>query len=307
MSNSQVKIAPGTVRLSIIVISIHSQLSLIKCLDSIFACPVQEKIEIVVVNSDTGVSPEYLTAKYPQVSLIHHPEKMGVPELAAAAIAHSSGEIIALTDSLCVVDSGWIASILEAHKSQAPVIGGMVEMLDLTTATDWAAYFCEYGEFMYPLKSGVVTSLPGNNISFKRSALSIGNEFVKNKFWKTFWCQKLQTEGVELISDASILIYYTKRLELGSFLRRRFQNGRCFAGMRLIEFTIIKRIIYITGSLLLPLIFLYRIMSVIIAKNRHLKELILSLPVIVLAVIFWSWGETWGFLAGTGESCKHLR
>jgi len=160
---------------------------------------------------------------------------------------------------------------------------------------------------MHPLRAGSVDALPGNNISFKRSALLIGNEYVKNKFWKTFWCQKLRAEGIELISEPSMLVYYTKNFHLASFLTRRFHHGRCFAGMRAIEFTIIKRVLYLGGSVLLPFIFLYRVISTVVGKKRRLKELLLSFPLIVLAIIFWSLGETCGFLAGTGKSCEYIR
>jgi hypothetical protein len=104
-----------------------------------------------------------------------------------------------------------------------------------------------------------------------------------------------------------MLVYYTKNFRLASFLTRRFQHGRCFAGMRAIEFTFTKRVLYFGGSILLPFIFLYRVTATIVGKKRRLKELLLSFPLIVLAIIFWSLGETCGFLAGIGKSCEYIR
>jgi len=307
MKKLETEISISPVRLSIVVISIYSHQSLISCLDSILACENQDKIEIIVANSSSDNSFPYLDIKYPRVRFLQFPQNMGIPDLSAEAITQTSGEIIALTDSSCLVDGDWITSILKAHQSKSAVVGGRVEIHGLTKAVDWAAYFCEYGEFMRPLRAGVVDALPGNNISFKRSALLIGNEYVKNKFWKTFWCQKLRAEGIELISEPSMLVYYTKNFRLISFLTRRFHHGRCFAGMRAIEFKFIKRIIYLGGSVFLPFIFLYRVTSTIVGKKRRLKELLLSFPLIVLAIIFWSLGETCGFLAGTGKSCEYIR
>ena len=307
MNKLETEISANPVKLSIVVVSIYSQRSLRRCLDSILACENQDGIEVIVANSSSDTSLSYLAVKYPSVRFIQFSENTGIPDLSAGGIAQTSGEIIALTDSSCLVDVGWITSILKAHQSQSAVVGGTVEIHGLTKAVDWAAYFCEYGEFMYPLRAGSVDALPGNNISFKRSALLIGNEYVKNKFWKTFWCQRLRAEGIELISEPSIMVYYTKNFRLISFLTRRFHHGRCFAGMRAIKFTFIKRIIYLGGSVFLPFIFLYRVTFTIVGKKRRLKELLLSFPLIVLAIIFWSLGETCGFLAGTGKSCEYIR
>ncbi len=307
MKKLETEISISPVRLSIVVVSIFSHQSLISCLDSILACENQDKIEIIVANNSFENSLPNLAIKYPCVRFIQFSQNMGIPDLSAEGIAQASGEIIALTDSSCLVDGDWITSILKAHQSQSAVVGGRVEIHGLTKAVDWAAYFCEYGEFMHPLRAGSVDALPGNNISFKRSALLIGNEYVKNKFWKTFWCQKLRAEGIELISEPSMLVYYTKNFRLVPFLTRRFHHGRCFAGMRAIEFTIIKRVLYLGGSVLLPFIFLYRVVSTVVGKKRWLKELMLSFPLIVLAIIFWSLGETCGFLAGTGKSCEYIR
>ena len=306
MKKLETEISNSPVKLSIVVVSIYSHQSLINCLDSIFACETQDKIEIIVAGNSVNTPLSYLVNEYPRVRFIQFSENAGIPDLSAGGIAQTSGEIVALTDSSCFVGAGWITSILNAHESKSAVVGGSVEIHGLTKAVDWAAYFCEYGEFMRPLKAGAVDALPGNNISFNRSALLIGNEYVKNKFWKTFWCQKLRAEGIELISEPSMLVYYTKNFRLISFLTRRFHHGRCFAGMRAIEFTFIKRIIYLGGSVFLPFIFLYRVTSTIVGKKRRLKELLLSFPLIVLAIIFWSLGETYGFLAGTGKSCEYI-
>lgn len=303
---AQLEMKKSFTPLSIVIISNFSHLSLKKCLDSILANDNQDKIEIIVPHYCSDEIVSNLVENYSGIHFLQFKEKAGIPVLSAAGIAQSSGEIIALTDSSCVVDSGWITSILKAHQSLSPVIGGAVECHGQMTLLDWAAYFCEYGQFMFPLKSGVAEVLPGNNISFKRSVLSVGNEYVKNEFWKTFWCQKLQAKGIELTQEPSILVYYTKVFKLIPFLRRRFHHGCCFAGMRAKRMTLSKRALYVAGSIFLPIVFLYRTIAVVFNKKRLLKELLLSFPYIVLAVVLWSLGEVCGYLAGAKKSCDYI-
>jgi glycosyltransferase involved in cell wall biosynthesis len=293
-------------KLSIVVVSPYSHALLRKCLESILASKKQCKIEILVSDCCSDEPLIDLKGKYPAVRFLQFSAKAGIPALAATGINQASGEIIALTDSSCVVDSNWIASILSAHKLSSPVIGGAVEIRGPAKLLDWAAYFCEYGQFAYPLKSRTVNVLPGNNISFKRSVLEDGSEYLKNGFWKTYWCRQLQTKGIELKSEPSILVYYTKQFKLFSFLSRRFEHGRCFAGMRIKQTGFFKRLIYVTSSFFLPLVFLYRTTVSVLGKERFLKEFLLSFPFIVLAVLFWSFGESWGYIAGKGKSCDYI-
>ena len=294
------------VKLSVVVASIYSHSVLKKCLDSILAND-GENIEIIVADNCTAdESITDLIAEYADVSFIEFAEKATLPVLWAAGIARSAGEIVAVTDSSCVVAENWISAIFAAHQSDSPVIGGAVEMCESKKLVDWAAYFCEYGQFMKPIAAGVVQVLPGNNISFKRDVLEKNKQFVENEFWKTYLCQQLQADGIELISAPSMLVYYTKSFEFLPFLIRRFHHGRCFAGMRIKHETVFKRALYAVGTIFLPAVFLVRTLAPVLQKRRFVREFLLSLPISILAILFWSFGETCGYLAGTGKSCEHI-
>ncbi|MDQ3089176.1 MAG: glycosyltransferase [Acidobacteriota bacterium] len=301
MMNSKEKSA----KLSVVVASIYSQSVLKKCLDSILANEY-ENVEIIVAHNCTDKPLADLIAEYANVCLIEFAEKATLPVLWAAGIERSSGEIVAVTDSSCVVAEDWISAIFAAHQSDSPVVGGAVEMSDGKSLVDWAAYFCEYGQFMKPLTAGAAQVLPGNNISFKRDVLDENKQFVENEFWKTYLCQHLQADGIELISAPSMLVYYTKSFELAPFLIRRFYHGRCFAGMRIERETIFKRALFAVGTIFLPAVFLVRIIAPVLQKRRFGREFLLSFPISVLAILFWSIGETCGYLAGTGKSCEHI-
>lgn len=303
------KIEPETVnfpvKLSIVVVSNASRQELRDCLDSILAGENQNKIEIITAGCGTAEYFSDLTRDYSSVQFLRFKDKVGIPALSAAAIERAKGEIIALTDSSCLVDGNWITSVIEAHQSHSPVIGGAVEIYDPEKPLDWAAYFCDYAQFMFPLKAGAAAALPGNNISFKRCALKVGNEYVRNHFTKTLWCQKLQAAGIELTLDPKILVYYTRKFKIASLLARRFHHGRVFAGTRVQAMMLPKRVLYIFGSIFLPMIFLLRIIFVVFNKKRFIKEFLISFPFIVLAVLFWSIGEICGYLAGKGKSCNY--
>ncbi|MCZ6765658.1 MAG: glycosyltransferase family A protein [bacterium] len=292
--------------LSVVVASATSAQDLTVFLDALLRQCDGKDVEVIVSNCCQDDSLHGMDKKTPGVSFIQFDRKDILPTLWGAGIERSRGRIIAVTDTTCPVEEGWVDSVLEAHESPHPVIGGAVEIGTCKRWVDWTAYFCEYAQFMRPLRDGYATELPGNNVSFKRSALQKGSEFTTNGFWKSYWCQRLQAEGIRLVSVPSIVVRYNKSYELMPFMVRRFHHGRCFAGMRFPRSSVVKRVAYAVGSLLLPFVSLARIMRAVLPKKRYRWEFWVSFPVSVLAVVTWSAGELCGYVAGTGNSCAHI-
>ena len=292
--------------LSVVIASPYSFDDLDQLLQSLDAQRHGRAVEIIVGNSCQEPAVEMLIARYSDVTFLRYARRTPLPELWGAGIARSQGRIIAITDSTCAICPDWIEAILRAHQSTHPVIGGAMEPTPLRSSLDWSAYFCEYGQFMHPLKAGVAQELPGNNISFKREALGLGREFAAPSFYKTYWCRHLQAEGVALISDPSIVAGYRKSYRLIPFLIRRFHHGRCFAGMRNRQLHVLRRLVYAAGCGVLPFLFLSRIARAILPKRRFMGEFLLSTPHTILAVASWSLGEFVGYLLGPANSCDHI-
>lgn len=294
-------------RLSVIVACTHSWRDLEPVLSSLRGQKGAEGLEIIVVDSsgdraggDSGNQDQgTMTLRFPQGTPL--------PALWGAGIQQSHGTLIAITDDCSVPDTQWVTAILAAHESSDLIVGGAVDPMPRRSLVDWAAYFCEYGQFMLPLAGGVVSELPGNNVAFKRTALHKGTQFVKPGFWKTYWCRALQQEGVQLRSNPSMVVVDRKSYRLFPFLIRRYHHGRCFAGMRMTQVSSVMRVLYALGTPLLPILFMRRIAVPIMQKRRYLPQFILSLPISVLAVVSWSWGELYGYLVGPGRSCEFIR
>jgi glycosyltransferase involved in cell wall biosynthesis len=292
------------VKLSVVVASLSSPAALENCLESIFANDLlMQGVEIIAADCCLKEKTAAYADKYPAVNFIHFPAKTPLPILLGAAIARSKGEIITITDSSCLVAGDWVSSILRAHEADSPVIGGSVEMSGNDNLTNWAAYFCDYAQFLPSAPRGVVKVVPGNNLSIKRRFLNRKTGFDGLEFWKTEWCGSLQANGTGLISEPEIRVRSKKDYRLRTFLAGRFHKGRCFAGRRAMRRSILIRLLYAGGSFLLPFVFLFRTLVPVFGKKRFLIKLSLSLPIIVAAVITWSAGEAIGYLAGAGKSC----
>lgn len=294
-------------RLSVIVACTHSSRDLELVLSSLRGQEGADGLEIILVDGSGDRAADHLKVQDEGTMTLRFPRGTPLPALWGAGIEQSHGAIIAVTDACSVPGTQWVTSTLTAHESSDLIVGGAVDPMPQRSVVDWAAYFCEYSQFMLPLTGGVVSELPGNNIAFKRAALDKGKQFVEQGFWKTYWCRALQQEGVQLRSVPSMVVYDRKSYRLFPFLIRRYHHGRCFAGMRMTQVPPVMRVLYALGTPLLPVLFMRRIAGPIMQKRRYLSQFILSLPISVLAVVSWSWGEFCGYLAGPGRSCEFIR
>ena len=293
-------------QLSVVIASAQSEKELERSLEALMRQAFLPNVEVVVADCCHEGVINAVKLRFPTVKFQKLPRTTTLPYLWAAGINSSEGQLIAFTDTSCIVEDNWISAILKAHDSDNPVIGGAVEVRGCQGWTDWAAYFCEYGQFMSPLKPGMAGELPGNNLSFKRGMLEKGVEFVQDGFWKTYWCRRLQEDGIQLVLDPSIIVTCQKPYRLIPFLVRRFHHGRCFAGMRVKKAPLLLRSYFLAGAPILPLIFLARLIKSISSKGRYYMEFALSFHVSLLAILSWSVGEFWGYLTGPGNSCAHI-
>ncbi|MEO8042719.1 MAG: glycosyltransferase [Acidobacteriota bacterium] len=292
-------------KLSVVVASLNGQTALQNCLDSILADKTVD-VEIIVTSRGPNVPLSELSDRYCGVNFVQFPLGTQLPVLLAAGIARSHGDVIALTDSSCVVSNCWASSILRAHDGKWPVIGGAVDINVNGKLVNWAAYFCDYSQFMSPARAGVVSAVPGNNLSIKRAALKIGSAFVENEFWKTHWCRSLQATGIELFLDPAISVRCDKNYEPATFMIRRFHQGRCFAGIRSSQMKRSNRVLFAAGAPILPLLLMFRTARPVMREKRFWGKFLLSMPMILAAFVAWSAGEALGYLTGPGTSSDRI-
>ena len=279
--------------LTIIIASTAGESALAECLRALLP-DLDQDTKIIVVPHGIDGGAEH-THEY--VAHVRFLPNSSLPAMLASAVELAQSDLIAFTDSTCVPSLGWVNSVRDAHADQSLVIGGSVEMGDkYRTFADWAAFFCDYAQFMSPASPGVVNAVPGNNFSVKREALAIGQEFVKNEFWKSLWCSALISQGFQLISIPSISVKWEKRQKAVEFLSGRYTKGRDFAAARTADRPALNRIPLAIGSLVLPLLMIARSTRTALIKRRYLLHFLASFPVIAAAAAAWAAGELVGYI-----------
>ena len=293
-------------KVSVVIASIAGPESLVGCVNSFLDQHGADALEVIVVTCAHSQTIGRLSQLCPRVQLIRVAERASIPDLRAVGFSHARGAILAMTQDTCVARADWTEHLLRAHASEHLAIGGAVENRATERTIDWAAYFCEYGRYMLPLRTGPTDDLPGPNVTYKRLALEHFRDLLSPASWESLWHWRLRERGVALIADAGLVVYQRKPFTFRGFAAERFHYSRSFAGRRVADASLVMRLLFALGALALPPLLMVRIVRRVWSKRRHRRELLRSLPYLAMFTVVWSVGELVGYLFGEGLSAMAI-
>lgn len=295
-------------RLSVVIASVNGYDYLADGLRSLEKQNGSDKAEVIVVEGSGDDTASRVTQEFPQVKVLVCSAPRTIPELRSLGIRCATADIVVTTEDHCVADEHWYAEILSAHESGYAAIGGAVENGSCRRLVDWAAYLCEYGPFMLPLSPGPTSDLAGPNVSYKRHILEeMCGDLLDQGVWENVLHSRLLQRGMQLYLQPAILVFHQKTFGFLEFLGQRFHFGRSYAATRVADAPWPTRFFYVVVSPFLPPLLLFRYISRILQKRRHIRELVRSLPLLVVFAATWSMGEFLGYAFGDGGSSLRVK
>ncbi|MEO6655358.1 MAG: glycosyltransferase [Pyrinomonadaceae bacterium] len=282
--------------LSVVVASQNALESVRDCLSAIQKQSKGCNVEIVVVDNSTDGTAEITRSEFPEIRLVEADDGILIPELWAIGINESSGDLVALTTTHFVPSATWVGCILKAHEQSHSGIGGAIENDESTGVVSWAVYFCRYSPYMLPFDETEVIDFAADNASYKRRDLNVVKESMSNGFWETFVHKEMRAAGMSLLKSPEMIVYHQKSFTFFGFLNQRFWHGMQFGAARAASIPAAKRVALVLLSPLIPFLYLYRISGRVFGRKRNIQRFVLSLPILVLFLVSWSFGEFVGYL-----------
>ena len=290
-------------QLSVVIASLSGRPYIDNCLEALNEQHGDISAEIIVADSLGSIVTDFIKDNYPRVCLITFDGPKSVAQLRAAGLKSARGSILAITEDHCIPNANWYQSLVDAHQNHSgPAIGGAVDNAANKRLVDWAAFFCEYSNYISPVPHGIVHDLPGPNVSYKRAALEPMDNTLANGYRETFLHQHLEAQGLSLWSDPSLVVWHKKHFTISAFLSERFHYGRWYAGTRNQFITSLRRLIYLLFSPLLPFLLTVRLSRRVFGRHQHRREYIMAFPLLFLFLIAWAIGEGLGYAFGSGNS-----
>ena len=289
--------------LSVVVPSVNGFPVLGDCLDSLNRQVGDGRLEeVIVANRCANGLGMALRDRFPWMKLIEDPLDTPIPQLRIMAFRECRGDVIAVLEDHCIVEPDWASKMLEAHRAEHAVIGGLVENAAGDRLIDWAAFFCEYSQFMSPLAEGEAENIPGNNVAYKRWLLERFWPDIETGIWDSTLHERIRNAGIPLYRVPSIKVHHKMSASLGWFIAQKFHFARSFASLRFANASCLRRAAYGVGTLLLPFVLAQRIALQVWSTKTHRRELVLCFPILMLLLVSWGAGEATGYLFGAGSS-----
>ena len=294
------------VAVSIIIASYNSIKTIAKCLTSLEAQDTRDVFEIIVVDSSTDGTDSLVKQQFPSVSLYHFDTRMYPGDARNYGVVRSKGSVLAFIDSDCWVESTWVAQIIETHgKTEYPVVGGAIANGNPDSYIGWGYYFSGLSQWMPQPQAFERTDIPTGCLSCKRWAFEQYGPFLEGSLCEdTLFTWKLADAGHLALFVPTIKVFHINIDNLGNLIRRKLIHGKTFAMLRVSKrnFSVSKQIIYAVGSLILPLLILYRRTKDVFNAKTYWVEYIQALPVTFIGILCWSIGEFLGYSEGRKSS-----
>ncbi len=297
--------------LSVIIACVNGLPMVRECLASLATQQGNVEAEVIVADVTGAETARLIREQFPWVKLITFTERLTIPQLRTVGLAHSSGKIVAIIEDHVVMDGRWYEEMVKAHHTHPDCIavGGVIENGSYERLVDWAVFFCEYSSYMQPVPPGIVKEIPGNNVSYKRSAfegIDSLEETLDQGFWETTLHEKLLARGERFLLEPSIVVYHEKSFGFLYFLSQRYHYSRYYAGTLFARASLPSRVFRSAVSLFVPPLLMGRIAARVVRKRRHLKKLLLTSPLLAIFTMVWAIGESVGCLLGPGQSLRKV-
>lgn len=294
---------------SIVVASFRPGPVLFECLA---ALEVQDRtgVEVLLVDGSADRTADDVRTRFPWVRIVDAGSAQSLPRLRGLGMASTMALVVGVLDAWCIVSLDWIAEVQRIHRMRPElVVGGGVDLhpSERNSTRAWATYLFDYWEFVAPFPEGFVRVLPGNNITYKRSALPDAETLRTSGFWKSFTNARLKEAGQLLVASNGLRVRLRRHMPLGRFLRSRFHHGRSYAAMRVQESPWVARWRFALVTPGLPVLFIARQARGLAAKRGARAWFVICLPLLVMFHLSWSFGELCGYLLGPGRSHDAIR
>jgi len=293
--------------LSVVLITPNNYKTIEKTIEYLYNQNVRNTIEIVIVvpkldvlNPDIATLSTFHSYKYLELG-----EFYDTGHALAEGYLNCSAEIVAYCEEHSFPEPLWAETIIKRHEEPWAAVGWSVANYNPDNMVSWASFYMDFGRCVQPVNSEEKYSLASHHISYKKESLlkfkENLDELLENE---AVIINEFKKHGYRAYLESRIHSNHICIAKFSSFLISEYHSGRLFAvnKSKHDNWSLIRKLVYIAGSPLRPVVKLYRI-SKDLYRTEKINLLVPGiLPVLTSALIFYSAGEVIGYMFGVGQS-----
>jgi len=266
----------------------------------------RESLEIVVVTPSRSALqiPDGELSGFAGVTLVECAEISSTAAMRAVGVQAASAPLVAFTEDHCLPGATWAEALIERHRGPWTGVGAAFANANPGSATSWANFLIEYGVWAAPHKGGEVHHIGGHNSSYKRDVLcAYGDRLPQTMEAESTMQWDLAGAGHRFYLEPRAIMHHLNFSQFVPSVWLRFLGGRLFAANRARPWNLWRRLVYLVGSPLIPLVRACRVLRAIHRIGR-LDLLPRVLPAILFLLIVDGLGEAIGYAAGPGRAIE---
>lgn len=274
-------------------------------LEALAAQSVASEIEVVVVDTRPELGgirpPEGLSTR------ILGGDSLSFGEARALGARSADGEIVAYLEEHCYPQQGWAEALIHAYRGPWASVGYAVGNANPSLRTQ-ITYLAHYGEWERPAP-GAATSLPGNNVSYRREVLlELDSDLPALLMADYNLHARLRRDGVPLaIEPAARVLHENETLIDGCRSSLAYSRVLAVERARMEGWGRGRRLRHAATILAMgPLLRLARLVRATAWRPLRLLQVGIFSPAIVVQYLSSAVGESIGCLFGVGGGSARL-
>lgn len=288
---------------SVIIPAYNAEHTIMACLASVAPQAAAEAGAVIVVDSSADATPDLVRRHFPEVTLMHLPQRTDAGTARNLGIQQARGEVLCFLDSDCLAAPDWLQGLQRAQQDGHQAVGGAIANGNPDSLIGWAGYLAEFREYFPFQPRQFVPHVASCNVAYHRRI------FERYGLFPTDWYpqedlvfnQRLTQAGETILFDPAIRVAHINRTTVAAFLRHQYRIGRitaevlkCFPALRGSRLAR-SRLLALCAAPLLPVVKFFNTLRVVRDAPDYQRRLRQAAP-LLLAGLFCFWAS--GFVRG---------
>jgi O-antigen biosynthesis protein len=218
---------PSPPKVSVVICAYNAERTMQPCLESLRTLRYPH-YEVIVVNDGSTDRTLEIAQRFPEARLISQ-ENKGLSAARNVGIEAATGEIVAFTDSDCVVDPDWLTYLVYGFTSGGFVaVGGPNLPPPEESRTAACVASSPGGPTHVLLNDQVAEHIPGCNMAFRKDVLQrIGgfDAVFRAAGDDVDLCWRLQNEGHVIGFSAAAMVWHFRRNTVKAYIKQQMGYG----------------------------------------------------------------------------------
>jgi glycosyltransferase involved in cell wall biosynthesis len=286
-------------QVSVVIVARDAVATVRDCLDSLRRQRTSCRFEVILIDSSTDGTAELVEREFPEVRLLHFAERKFCGDGRNIGVGLAAAPVVAFVDADCVAAEDWVEALREAHEGPVVAVGGAITNREPSSLTGWAAYFCEFTQWMPGLPARWLDDMAGANLSYKAEVLRELGPFIEGTHCSdTEFHWRLGAAGHEIRFEPTIRVSHAYVGGPLTYLRHEFDHGRSFGRVRAEAGGLRswRRWAYAIGFPAVAAVLFARVVRRVLAAGSHFRRFLVASPLVAAGLLLWSLGEGAGYL-----------